>query len=87
MGQILLCLLLVKDLILIYKLLKESGEVFSWGCNDSGQLGYKSGSSNYTPQQIMTKNNRIIEIEAGFNHSFIISGIFILFHLFLFLNK
>lgn len=35
-------------------MVSESGEVFTWGCNREGQLGYgtSNSASNYTPRVV-----------------------------------
>jgi len=59
----------------------ENGEVFSWGSNDLGQLGINSKETHYSPQKVQCfhfdenqENLRIIDINAGFNHSFMITS-------------
>ena len=60
----------------------ESGEVFTWGCNKDGQLGYGTSNSiwNYTPRVVeylkgrvaATKNHTIV---LGVNGEVLISQI------------
>lgn len=54
----------------------ENGEVYSWGFGEDGQLGLNNKESQYFPQAIQfeEENIKIIEISAGFNHSFFITS-------------
>lgn len=63
----------------------ESGEVFTWGCNREGQLGYgtSNSGSNYTPRLVeYLKGKAFIEVTAAKYHTIVLGadGEVIAFH-------
>jgi hypothetical protein len=53
--------------------LTECGHVFSWGYNNSGQLGHGNTTSSYTPKQIELEGIIIDKISCGAEHSLLLS--------------
>ncbi|ONK74270.1 uncharacterized protein A4U43_C03F4530 [Asparagus officinalis] len=47
----------------------ESGEVFTWGSNREGQLGYTSVDSQATPRRVSSLRSRVIAISAANKHT------------------
>ncbi|KAF5184248.1 E3 ubiquitin-protein ligase herc2 [Thalictrum thalictroides] len=57
--------------------ISESGEVFTWGCNKEGQLGYgtSNSASNYTPRVVeYLKGKNLIEIAAAKYHTIVLGA-------------
>jgi alpha-tubulin suppressor-like RCC1 family protein len=54
--------------------LNSSGQVYSWGDNESGQLGSFNNSPRYTPSQINLNGSIVNQIYAGAKHSAFITG-------------
>lgn len=57
----------------------ENGEVKAWGLNDQGQLGLNSRENQYSPQKIQhlqVETPKIIDLDAGYNHSFLLTSEF-----------
>ncbi|GJS05233.1 ankyrin repeat-containing protein [Tanacetum coccineum] len=55
----------------------DSGEVFTWGCNKEGQLGYgtSNSSSNYTPRLIeYLKGKKFILVSAAKYHTMVLGA-------------
>lgn len=55
----------------------ESGEVFTWGCNKEGQLGYgtSNSASNYTPRMVeYLKGKAFKEVSAAKYHTVVLSA-------------
>ncbi|XP_044499893.1 uncharacterized protein LOC123221194 isoform X2 [Mangifera indica] len=53
----------------------ESGEVFTWGCNREGQLGYgtSNSASNYTPRLVeYLKGKALVRIAAAKCHTLVL---------------
>lgn len=53
----------------------ESGEVFTWGCNKDGQLGYGTSNSgwNYTPRVVeYLKGKVFVGVAAAKNHTIVL---------------
>jgi hypothetical protein len=58
--------------------LTESGEVYSWGRNDSGRLGIGKTNGSNIPNQVIVKDNEMNEIifksiSCGLSHSILLS--------------
>ncbi|CAA6653770.1 unnamed protein product [Spirodela intermedia] len=47
----------------------ESGEVFTWGSNREGQLGYPSVDTQPTPRRVSSLRSRIIAVAAANKHT------------------
>lgn len=55
----------------------ESGEVFSFGCNDEGQLGVSDLEPHSEPAEIRhLRGQKIIGLAAGAQHSMALTGWF-----------
>lgn len=55
----------------------ESGEVFTWGCNKEGQLGYgtSNSASNYTPRVVeYLKGKTLVSISAAKYHTIVLGA-------------
>lgn len=54
----------------------DSGEVFTWGCNKEGQLGYgtSNSASNYTPRVIEYLKGKILVGVAAAKYHTIVLG-------------
>ncbi|GFZ09302.1 ankyrin repeat family protein [Actinidia rufa] len=54
----------------------ESGEVFTWGCNKAGQLGYgtSNSASNYTPRVVEYLKGKVFEGVAAAKYHTIVLG-------------
>lgn len=55
----------------------ESGEVFTWGCNKEGQLGYgtSNSASNYTPRTVeYLKGKAFKQVSAAKYHTVVLSS-------------
>ena len=55
-----------------HSLALKDGTVWSWGCNDSGQLGNNSSSDGYYPMPIYTGSGLtgvVTAVDAGYKHS------------------
>lgn len=55
----------------------ESGEVFTWGCNKEGQLGYgtSNSASNYTPRLVdYLKGKVFIGVSAAKYHTIVLGA-------------
>ncbi|KAF7801456.1 Inhibitor of Bruton tyrosine kinase [Senna tora] len=55
----------------------DSGEVFTWGCNREGQLGYgtSNSASNYTPRVVeYLKGKNLIEVSAAKYHTIVLGS-------------
>jgi hypothetical protein len=53
--------------------LTESGRVFSWGYNSSGQLGHGNTVNSNKPKEIILKNISMRSIACGQRHSLVLS--------------
>lgn len=54
----------------------DSGEVFTWGCNKEGQLGYgtSKSASNYTPRVVDYLNGKVLVAVAAAKYHTIVLG-------------
>lgn len=55
----------------------ESGEVFTWGCNREGQLGYgtSNSASNYTPRVVESlKGKALVGVAAAKYHTIVLGA-------------
>lgn len=54
----------------------ESGEVFTWGCNREGQLGYgtSNSASNYTPRVVEFLKGKVFTGVAAAKYHTIVFG-------------
>jgi alpha-tubulin suppressor-like RCC1 family protein len=53
----------------------ESGNLYSWGLNDRGQLGYESDKIERTPRLVEAlQGTNITDVTAGLRHSFAMSN-------------
>ena len=55
----------------------ETGEVFTWGCNSVGQLGYgtSNSASNYTPRLVESLKGKIFTgVAAAKYHTIVLGG-------------
>ena len=53
----------------------DSGEVFTWGCNREGQLGYgtSNSASNYTPHVVeYLKGKTFVKVAAAKYHTIVL---------------
>ncbi|KAJ4721275.1 ankyrin repeat family protein / regulator of chromosome condensation (RCC1) family protein [Melia azedarach] len=55
----------------------ESGEVFTWGCNREGQLGYgtSNSASNYTPRVVESLKGKVLAGVAAAKYHTIVLGV------------
>lgn len=55
----------------------ESGEVFTWGCNKDGQLGYGTSNSgwNYTPRVVEYLKGKVFVGVAAAKYHTIVLGV------------
>lgn len=51
----------------------EGGEVFTWGSNREGQLGYTSVDTQPTPRRVTTLKARIVAVAAANKHSAVLT--------------
>ncbi|KAL1064224.1 hypothetical protein V6Z11_D13G197900 [Gossypium hirsutum] len=51
----------------------EVGEVFTWGSNREGQLGYTSVDTQPTPRRVSSLKSRIVAVAAANKHTAIVS--------------
>ncbi|GKV07577.1 hypothetical protein SLEP1_g19330 [Rubroshorea leprosula] len=51
----------------------ESGEVFTWGSNREGQLGYTSVDTQPTPRRVSSLKSRIVAVAAANKHTAVVS--------------
>lgn len=55
----------------------ESGEVFTWGCNKEGQLGYgtSNSASNSTPRLVEYLKGKVLKgVSAAKNHTIVLGS-------------
>lgn len=55
----------------------EGGEVFTWGCNREGQLGYgtSNSASNYTPRVVESLKGKVLTgVAAAKYHTVVLGG-------------
>lgn len=54
----------------------DSGEVFTWGCNKEGQLGYgtSKSASNYAPRVVESLNGKVLVAVAAAKYHTIVLG-------------
>lgn len=53
----------------------DSGEIFTWGCNKEGQLGYgtSNSASNYTPRVVeYLKGKVFVAVDAAKYHTVVL---------------
>lgn len=53
----------------------ESGEVFTWGSNREGQLGYASVDTQPTPRRVSSLKAKIVAVAAANKHTAVVSDI------------
>ncbi|KAK1582730.1 hypothetical protein Q3G72_017710 [Acer saccharum] len=51
----------------------EGGEVFTWGSNREGQLGYTSVDTQPTPRRVSSLKSRIVAVAAANKHTVVVS--------------
>lgn len=51
----------------------EGGEVFTWGSNREGQLGYTSVDTQATPRRVSSLKSKIVAIAAANKHTAVVS--------------
>ncbi|XP_078435331.1 ankyrin repeat family protein / regulator of chromosome condensation (RCC1) family protein [Wolffia australiana] len=51
----------------------ENGEVYTWGSNREGQLGYPSVDTQATPRRVSSLRSRIVSVAAANKHSAAVS--------------
>lgn len=51
----------------------EGGEVFTWGSNREGQLGYTSVDTQPTPRRVSSLRSRIVSVAAANKHTAVVS--------------
>ncbi|KAI3721894.1 hypothetical protein L2E82_32913 [Cichorium intybus] len=51
----------------------EGGEVFTWGSNREGQLGYTSVDTQATPRRVSSLRSKIVAIAAANKHTAVVS--------------
>ena len=54
---------------------EESGELYSWGINDSGELGLERTKEQSTPKRI-NLDFKVSFVSCGYYHTAILSSIF-----------
>lgn len=55
----------------------ESGEVYTWGCNKEGQLGYgtSNSASNYTPRMVEYLKGKVFRgVSAAKYHTIVLGA-------------
>lgn len=52
----------------------ESGDVFTWGSNREGQLGYTSVDTQPTPRRVSSLRAKVISVAAANKHTAVVSG-------------
>ncbi|XVE62554.1 hypothetical protein DITRI_Ditri06bG0127100 [Diplodiscus trichospermus] len=52
----------------------EGGEVFTWGSNREGQLGYTSVDTQPTPRRVSSLRSRIVAVAAANKHTAVVSA-------------
>lgn len=55
----------------------ESGEVYTWGCNKEGQLGYgtSNSASNYVPRAVDSlKGQCLVAVSAAKYHTVVLNS-------------
>lgn len=55
----------------------EAGEIYTWGCNKEGQLGYgtSNSASNYTPRVVeYLKGKSFIGVSAAKYHTIVLGS-------------
>ncbi|CAI5498417.1 unnamed protein product [Closterium sp. Naga37s-1] len=52
----------------------HSGELFSWGSNREGRLGYPAVDSQATPRRVAALRQRVVAVAAGNKHSAALTG-------------
>ncbi|KAG7960331.1 hypothetical protein I3843_10G117400 [Carya illinoinensis] len=52
----------------------EGGEVFTWGSNREGQLGYTSVDTQPTPRRVSSLKSKIVAIAAANKHTAVVSA-------------
>ncbi|KAE9599647.1 hypothetical protein Lal_00046174 [Lupinus albus] len=53
----------------------EGGDVFTWGSNREGQLGYTSVDSQPTPRRVSSLRSKIIAVAAANKHTAVVSDL------------
>lgn len=55
----------------------ESGEVFTWGCNREGQLGYgtSNSASNYAPRVVESLKGKVFKRVAAAKYHTLVLGV------------
>lgn len=51
----------------------EGGEVFTWGSNREGQLGYTSVDTQATPRKVSSLKSKIVSVAAANKHTAVVS--------------
>lgn len=51
----------------------EGGEVFTWGSNREGQLGYTSVDTQPTPRRVSSLKSKVVAVAAANKHSAVVS--------------
>ncbi|KAK3017588.1 hypothetical protein RJ639_003802, partial [Escallonia herrerae] len=51
----------------------EGGEVFTWGSNREGQLGYTSVDTQATPRRVSSLKSKIVSVAAANKHTAVVS--------------
>lgn len=55
----------------------EAGEIYTWGCNKEGQLGYgtSNSASNYSPRVVAyLKGKRLVGVSAAKYHTIVLGS-------------
>ncbi|MCD9645409.1 hypothetical protein HAX54_034291 [Datura stramonium] len=53
----------------------EAGEVFTWGSNREGQLGYTSVDTQPTPRRVSSLRSKIVAVAAANKHTAVVSDL------------
>ncbi|KAI4348466.1 hypothetical protein L6164_009189 [Bauhinia variegata] len=53
----------------------EAGEVFTWGSNREGQLGYTSVDTQPTPRRVTSLRSKIVAVAAANKHTAVVSDL------------
>jgi len=52
----------------------ENGDIYSFGCNDEGQLGIGDTVDKSSPQKMNFEGKKVSKISASWKHSLILMG-------------
>ena len=75
------CLALIGKWFFIWFIILENGEVYSWGYNNNGQLGYGDSENRNTPKFINSffKGMNVMDVFAFSSQSFVLLGFYYIY--------